>query len=46
MRFGNEVVFGEEKVLTQRLVQISIGSCLRRDCGSWYWSWWRVWVVV
>lgn len=37
MRFGKQVFGGEEKVLTQREVQISIGSSLRREYGSWCW---------
>lgn len=34
MRLGKVVVGGDEKALTHKLEQISIGSCLRREYGS------------
>lgn len=34
MRLENAKVGGEEKALTHRAEQISIGSCLRSECGS------------
>lgn len=40
MRLGNEAFGGEEKVLTHREVQISIGSSFNRECGSRFWFPW------